>query len=593
MRRRQRQRQFVRDLPNHCCPACHAVLYEAEVECLDCGITRPPLGWVSLHEQTDPWLGRILDGRYLITRPVGQGNSGTVYRAYSTTIHREFAVKFIDASIPDVRERLTREIGAMGHLKNPHVVPFYEVMEVEGFLIVVMDFIHGQTLHALMKQGRLSGERAANLGIQIANALHEAHTKGLVHRDIKPANIMIEQMPAGDDFVHVLDFGVVKFGQSHLTVGFIGTPMFSSPEQISGEDVDGRSDIYALGCVLFYMLTGELPFAAASVVGVMQKHLSTARPRISDFLDPCSTELDDLVFDMMSRDLVERPATMAEVAVRLSRVRHHRLGDSLSESLTESRAKVATQVANSKLLMQESLADVDAASFALGVEAEPGARLFASHKVTPLVLCNDRILQLNGQSLREALRVPMDTTAVTLSGLGWLLGTQSGKILVDDVLSFQTDTPIAGVAGDGHGGTWIVGGENGTVWRSQDRRERVWQVIRRGPRVTAVAIDHVGVLIAIARSTREVEILGDGQREIARITTTQPILGLAFSRDGYLLAVQCESMVVIVEPLTGRRVVAMRCPVMDVISFERQGLVGYGWKRNAIYGWNLERKFLD
>lgn len=594
--RRQRHREFAGALPTHTCPVCTGVLYETEAMCLDCSTERPLTGWVSLKDQGDAWLGRVLDGRYLITRLVGVGGSGRVYRAHSLSIVREFAVKFIELKSEDTRERLAREVEVMARLRNPHLVPFYEVFEVPGFAIVVMDFIHGKSLGAIIDAaGSLGLERVLRISRQVANALHEAHRLGLVHRDIKPDNLMIETLPSGDDFVHVLDFGIVHLASSNLTHGFIGTPTFACPEQITGSTLTPRCDIYALGCVMFKALTGVSPFAAPNVAVVLQGHLDEKRPRLRDHMEVCAAELDRLVTSMIALSPADRPADMAAVAHAIDNVL--RLDPEESEvlkALSDSRSEVRKEVSKERSLsvQQESQLDSAAASsFSVGVEADSRALLFGSHAQTPILVQNQQVFELVGQSLRLVFSARPELTTVTSSGNAWISGYSDGTIMVNGRPTLKSPSPIVSVVGDQQGGIWLAGAQDGTVWRSAPKKLRTWDVIRRGPAVMNLAIDRTGTFMAISRSTREVEILRDQGAEVARVTALSPVQGMAFSRDGYLLAVQCELAITIFESMTGKQVVSMRVPKMGMIWFGLNGLIGYGVKDGELWGWNLERSF--
>ncbi|MEZ4458116.1 MAG: serine/threonine-protein kinase [bacterium] len=493
IQRRQRQREFTTRLPQHCCAQCSGLLYEEESECLDCGLPRPSDGWLALHAQHDPWLGRFLDGRYLVTKRVGEGASGTVYRGYSTSIHREFAIKVVEVRSDDTRARLAREIGVMGTLKNPHIVPFYEVMEVPGNIIVVMDFIHGQTLQDLVSNGALSQERVIALGIQIANGLHEAHGLGLVHRDLKPANIMVETLPAGDDFAHVLDFGIVKTMESGNTVGFVGTPMFSSPEQISGEPVDARSDIYSLGLVLYFAITGRLPFEASTVLGILQLQIGDDRPRVRDVVPECPAELDALIFELIARAPSQRPTSMADVVGRLERLRQHRHDNHASEAVSRSRQDIAQSVVRSRMLATQPLSDARDDSFPFGVQCGRGSRLFSAPAGSPIVVSGTRASVLNGQQLKAVLDVPQDTSCITHANDRWLVGTESGMVLVGDTNTLELDEPIAALCMDENAAQWLAATRQGALWHAKPRAQRQWELIgaaRRSPRWRWTAREH-------------------------------------------------------------------------------------------------------
>ncbi len=315
--------------------------FEEDEECVECGTARPEeYGWPLLRDSLDPWLGRVLDGRYLLTRQIGVGASASVYRAESLAISRQFAIKIIHPaksssgpSAEQIAARLEREIEALGRLRNPHIVRFYDVIELPlNHIGVVMDFVEGETLEELVQsEGGLDEERASSLLRQICNGVYEAHLSGMTHRDLKPENIMVERLPVGDEFVHVLDFGIVHLdGETTMTHGFIGTPLYASPEQAMGEAVDHRSDIYALGAIFFFMLTGRPPFLGEHVMQVLRQHVERPAPKVTEALGrktPGLLAYDRLVRTMLSKEMSRRPQSLAEVIHALDQHRFER-GDS-------------------------------------------------------------------------------------------------------------------------------------------------------------------------------------------------------------------------------------------------------------------------
>lgn len=325
----KRRREYSDRLPAHYCASCTSVTYPEDVRCIECGHEAPKDGWPSIQDGFDPWVGRVLDGRYLMTRRVGQGASGSVYRAESLAISREFAIKVINfkqapAGIEpeQIRARLHREIEAISRLRNPHVVPFYEVLELyDNFVGIVMDFVDGDTLEENVRhEGPMSMARAGRLLRQIANGVHEAHEVGMIHRDLKPENLMIEIMPAGDDFVHILDFGIVRLDDGvSMTKGFLGTPLYASPEQAMAGNVDRRSDIYSLGAIFFYLLTGRPPFVSDNVYEILRAHVRTPAPKLRKTAPERGFphELEDLVDAMLAKSPTNRPQTLSEVINRV------------------------------------------------------------------------------------------------------------------------------------------------------------------------------------------------------------------------------------------------------------------------------------
>lgn len=291
---------------------------------MECGAQRES-GWRKLGPTADPWLGKTIGERYLLTRGIGAGASGHVYRAESLAISRQFAVKIVPldadgstANSENVRARLNREIGALGQLRNPHVVSFYDVLPIgESAVALLMDLIEGRTLQdEVWAAGSLGLRRALKILRQIANGVHEAHEANMIHRDLKPDNIMIERLPAGDDFVHILDFGIVRrLDDVRVTHGFLGTPLYASPEQAVGGDIDRRADIYSLGAVTFFMLTGKPPFDDDNVYRVLKSHVGTAPPSLSEVAPEryFPDEIEQLIARMLAKKPEDRPQSLAEV----------------------------------------------------------------------------------------------------------------------------------------------------------------------------------------------------------------------------------------------------------------------------------------
>ncbi len=217
---------------------------------------------------------------------IARGGMGVVYRAVQLDLQRPVALKVIAgdrAGDPEFRERFERESRMAAAIDHPNVVPVYAAGEDRGALYIVMRFVPGSDLHALIKrQGRLPAQRSAAIVAQVAAALDAAHAAGLVHRDVKPANVLL-----ADDGEHAYlsDFGLMRAldPQVPLTDSgrWMGTVDFAAPEQLSGERVDARSDVYSLGSVLFAALTGAPPFARATVPATLLAHLHDPPPRPS------------------------------------------------------------------------------------------------------------------------------------------------------------------------------------------------------------------------------------------------------------------------------------------------------------------------
>lgn len=231
-------------------------------------------------------LNEALGEAYTIEGEIGRGGMGVVYRARDERLHRRVAIKVLPPELAfqkDIRERFTREAQTAARLSHPHIVPIHDVGDRGGLVYFVMGYVEGESLAARIKRrGKLPPEEARRIMKEVADALSAAHGLSIIHRDIKPDNVLLEGTRGR---VMVTDFGIAKAvsGSSGATltgIGVaIGTPQFMSPEQAAGErEIDGRSDIYSLGVVTYQMLTGELPFNAPTVAGILMKQITEPAP---------------------------------------------------------------------------------------------------------------------------------------------------------------------------------------------------------------------------------------------------------------------------------------------------------------------------
>ena len=231
-------------------------------------------------------LALALGDAYTIEGEVGRGGMGVVYRARDERLQRRVAIKVLPPELAfqrDIRERFTREAQTAARLSHPHIVPIHTVGEGQGLVYFVMGYVDGESVAGrIRRRGRLPVEEARRIMMESADALSAAHALSIIHRDIKPDNILLEG-PRGR--VMVTDFGIAKAlsstsGATLTGAGVaIGTPAFMSPEQAAGErEIDGRSDVYSLGVVTYQMLTGELPFTAPTVAGILMKQITEPAP---------------------------------------------------------------------------------------------------------------------------------------------------------------------------------------------------------------------------------------------------------------------------------------------------------------------------
>jgi eukaryotic-like serine/threonine-protein kinase len=268
-------------------------------------------------------LTAALADRYRVERELGAGGMATVYLAHDLRHDRDVAIKVLNAELAESlgRQRFVREIRMAAKLNHPHILPLYDSGECGGFLYFVMPVMQGQTLRDRLQQERsLPVDEAVRIATEVADALDYAHRHDLVHRDIKPENILLHEGHAV-----VADFGIGKaivaaaaesstFTQIGMTVG---TPAYMSPEQATGDELDGRSDLFALGCVLYEMLTGDVAFTGASAQATIARRFLYSPPRVTEKRDDVSAEVAELVARLLEKDPTARYATGAHVVSTL------------------------------------------------------------------------------------------------------------------------------------------------------------------------------------------------------------------------------------------------------------------------------------
>ncbi len=276
-------------------------------------------------------------GSYRLVEPLGSGGMGEVWRAEHRMLARPAAIKLIrtdgssGGSSRDVQKRFEREARATARLSSPHTVQIYDFGTTEeGTFYYVMELLEGFDLETLVKKfGPLPPERAIHLLHQACLSLAEAHERGFTHRDIKPANIYVCHYGIEYDFVKILDFGLVKSsgvidaeGGTLTAVGTIaGTPGYMSPEMALGREVDWRADIYSLGCVGYWLLTGRPVFEQESAIEIVMDHARTPPPRLSERSSARLPErLENLLFSCLQKNPDDRPQSVEELALELEKI---------------------------------------------------------------------------------------------------------------------------------------------------------------------------------------------------------------------------------------------------------------------------------
>lgn len=251
-------------------------------------------------------------GNYKVTGKLGEGGMGVVYRAFDNKLEREVALKVLHSHMTDeiFIKRFRSEARISASLQHPHIVHTYDAGEMDGVCFIAMELLSGIPLDKmLMEEGSLDCKYCAKRMIEISEALNKAHGKGLIHRDLKPSNIFISE----DGYAILTDFGIAKsINSSGLTqMGeAIGTPEYMSPEQINGEEIDARSDVYSLGIVMYNLTTGRLPFVGDSPFATAAKHLSEAPVPPMNLNPNITPDFQDIILGCMEKDRNSRPQSM-------------------------------------------------------------------------------------------------------------------------------------------------------------------------------------------------------------------------------------------------------------------------------------------
>ncbi len=255
-------------------------------------------------------LKEALGDAYTIEGEIGRGGMGVVYRARDERLQRRVAIKVLPPELAfssEIRARFTREAQTAARLSHPHIVPIHDVGEGQGIVYFVMGLIEGESLAArIRRRGRVPAEETRRIIRETADALSAAHAVSVIHRDIKPDNILLEGTRGR---VVVTDFGIAKAlsatsGATLTSAGMaIGTPSYMSPEQAAGErDIDGRSDLYSLGIVAYQMLSGELPFNAPTVAGILMKQITETAPLLHEKYPDIPEDLSLAVARCLEKD---------------------------------------------------------------------------------------------------------------------------------------------------------------------------------------------------------------------------------------------------------------------------------------------------
>jgi len=280
------------------------------------------------YQPPDPLVGKLFDDRYEVVEKIGEGGMGAVYKARQLAMDRMVALKVIhpdQTNDETVVKRFYREMKTTSRISHPNTVSVYDFGKSDdGEFFLAMELLDGQPLSDLMEKGPVPVEQAVPIAAQILKALSAAHAEHVIHRDLKPENIMLLDVYGDADQVRVLDFGIATFAatseegpSARVTASgiMVGTPSYVSPEQIGGEELDARADLYSFGVLLYEMLTGRLPFHDPErPLRVLQMHMTEMPKRPSVVADQeVPSWLDDLVMHLLAKYPDDRPASADEV----------------------------------------------------------------------------------------------------------------------------------------------------------------------------------------------------------------------------------------------------------------------------------------
>ncbi len=266
-------------------------------------------------------VGQVLGGRYRLLRPIGAGGMGAVFEAEQLDLRRRVALKVLGDVGPEAVARLRQEAMTAGALQSPHVVAIFDFQDGDPPFLV-MELLTGEPLSALLRSGvPLEPARAARIAVQMLAGLDAAHAVGITHRDVKPSNVWITRAGTGEEHVKLLDFGIAKVhdapaGVRTATGHVLGTPLYMAPEQLRGERADARSDIHAVGVVLFEMLTGRRPFGTTSQ-GLLTEVLAHVPPPVRQLAPATPQAMSDAVARALSKDPAARFGRASEMAQAL------------------------------------------------------------------------------------------------------------------------------------------------------------------------------------------------------------------------------------------------------------------------------------
>jgi serine/threonine-protein kinase len=308
------------------CGTCGTRFTEPTAFCPNDGTPTTEVNDVDAPPPVDPLIGRVIDGRYRVEKQIGEGGMGVVYVISHAVLGKRMALKVLRGEMAkdaDVVQRFMQEAQSATSIGHPNIIDISDFGRLpDGSVYFVMEFLDGESVSKMISRGgSIPMVTAIHTVRQIASALEAAHARGIVHRDLKPDNIYLVKQGQDDHFVKVLDFGIAKVGgaNSKLTrTGMIfGTPHYMSPEQAAGQSVDNRTDIYALGVIMYEMFTGKVPFDGDTFMGILSKHMFEQPLPPSQVKGAGLGAIEDVILKALAKKQEERYQTMGELVVDL------------------------------------------------------------------------------------------------------------------------------------------------------------------------------------------------------------------------------------------------------------------------------------
>jgi YVTN family beta-propeller protein len=502
-----------------------------------------------------PDVGSTL-GQYRLTEVLGRGGMGVVYRAQDLRLERNVALKLVSGAVSGdagFRKRFLRESRLAASTEHPGIVPIYDAGEIDGLLYIAMRYVEGYDLARLLgAQGALDPERAVDLVAQLAAALDAAHERGLVHRDVKPSNVLISSIGAQES-VYLVDFGITEDLQSseRLTeTGAVGTGAYLAPERIRGERVDGRADVYSLGCVLFECLTGEVPFPRPSEVAELYAHLEDDPPRVSDRRPGLPEELDAVVARALAKDPGDRWQTCADLA------------EAARAALSSSTAHLPAPAPVTSTRGPPRRAIVAALAVALVVVAAAAVFVALSgsrEDDTRASLAENTVGRIDpgGARIAEQISVGDGPKALAVgAGSVWAANGADGTVTRIDpeggqIVTIPVRDDTSGIA-FGEGALWVTDRQDQTLSQISPQTNRVVDSIPvgGGPAAVAVADGAVWVASEVDRSVKKLDI-ASGEVSPDGVDLGANPTAIAADRDTIWVASEEGSTVFRIDPRAG------------------------------------------